>query len=290
MINKGIYPALLTPFTADGKVNEKALADLIELNIKKNVNGFYVTGSTAEVYLLTEQERIDVMRMVAEMTNKRCSIIAHVGSISTDQAIRLAKEAEKLGYDAISAVTPFYYSFPLNAIKKYYSDIVNSTELPMIIYNIPAMSGVKMTVDDIDDIMAMSDKFAGIKNTASDYFLMEKIRRHNPDKLVFNGYDETFLCGLSVGADGSIGSTFNFMAEKYIDIRNSFIAGDIAKASEIQHCANIIIEELCRYDVLQAEKAVLRALGIPMGICRSPILPLTAEQEKHLLDTVLPLL
>ena len=85
---------------------EKALSELVEYNLKKNVSGFYVTGSTAEVYLLTEQERIDVMRMVAEMTNKRCTIIAHVGSISTDQAIRLAKEAEKFGYDAISAVTP----------------------------------------------------------------------------------------------------------------------------------------------------------------------------------------
>ena len=224
MINKGIYPALLTPFKEDNSVDYDALSDLIEFNLAKGVSGFYVTGSTAEVFMLTSEERKNVMKTVYETVRGRCSLIAHVGCIGTDEAISYGKYAEKLGFDAISSVPPFYYNFPKSAIMEYYKDISSHVDLPMIVYNIPAFSGVSFTIEDIDLLLSDS-RIIGVKNTANDYFIVEKMKRHNPDKIIFNGYDETYLAGLSMGADGAIGSTFNFMAEKFIRMKAYFEDG-----------------------------------------------------------------
>ena len=139
---KGIFTALLTPFQENGNINREALENLIDYNLKKGVKGFYVTGSTGEAFLLSYEERKEVMKIVSEKVGGKCTLIAQIGCISTKQAIGLAKYAEDLGYDAISSVAPYYYKFSFAEIKKYYFDIVDSVSLPMIIYNFPAFSGV----------------------------------------------------------------------------------------------------------------------------------------------------
>lgn len=286
---KGIFPALLTPFDANDRVNTKVLGELVEYNLKKGVDGFYVGGSTAEAFLLTEEERILVMKTVMERAKGKCTLIAHIGCISTAQAIRLAKAAEEMGYDAVSSVAPFYYKFSFDEIKKYYFDIADAVDLPMLIYNFPAFSGVNLTVNQIKEFLN-DDRFIGVKHTSNDYFALEQFKTAFPDKVVYNGYDEMLLAGLSMGADGAIGSTFNFMAEKFIKIRELLAQNDLAGAQAVQRDANAIIQALCKVGVMQGEKAVLDALGFDFGPARAPFAPLTEEQKKGLLDVVLPLL
>ena len=286
---KGIFPSLLTPFDENDRVNTKVLEELVDYNLKKGVDGFYVGGSTAEAFLLTEEERLLVMKTVSERAKGKCTLIAHIGCISTAQAIRLAKAAQEMGYDAVSSVAPFYYKFSFNEIKKYYFDIVDAVSLPMLIYNFPAFSGVNLTVDNIKEFLN-DDRFIGVKHTSNDFFALEQFKAAFPDKLVYNGYDEMLLAGLSMGADGAIGSTFNFMAEKFIKIRELLAQNDLARAQKIQKDANIIIQALCKVGVMQGEKAVLDALGFDFGPARAPFAPLTEAQKKELLDVVLPLL
>lgn len=286
---KGIFPALLTPFDENDNVNTKVLEEITEYNIKKGVDGFYVGGSTAEAFLLTEEERIQVMETVSKVAKGRVTLIAHIGCISTAQAIRLAKIAKELGYDAISSVSPFYYKFSFAEIKKYYFDIVDAVDLPMLIYNFPAFSGVNLTVDNINEFLS-DERFLGVKHTSSDYFALEQFKSAYPDKVVYNGFDEMFMAGLAMGADGAVGSTFNLMAEKFIKIRNLFAENKVEEARAVQNEANVIIRALCKVGVMQGEKAVMDALGFDMGPARAPFGPLTEEQKKELLDTVLPLL
>lgn len=286
---KGIFPALLTPFDKNDNVNTKVLEEITEYNIKKGVDGFYVGGSTAEAFLLTDEERIQVMETVSKVAKGRVTLIAHIGCISTAQAIRLAKKAKELGYDAISSVSPFYYKFSFAEIKKYYFDIVDAVDLPMLIYNFPAFSGVNLTVDNISEFLS-DERFLGVKHTSSDYFALEQFKSAFPDKVVYNGFDEMFMAGLAMGADGAIGSTFNLMAEKFIKIRNLFAENKVEEARAVQNEANVIIRALCKVGVMQGEKAVMDALGFDMGPARAPFGPLTEEQKKELLDTVLPLL
>lgn len=285
----GIFPALLTPFDKNDNVNTEVLRRITRYNLDKGVSGFYVGGSTAEAFLLSTEERLQVMQTVAEEAKTETTLIAHIGCISTKQAIELAKAAKEMGYDAISSVAPFYYKFSFPEIKKYYYDIVDAVDLPMFIYNFPAFSGVNLTVDNIAEFLT-DDRFLGVKHTSSDYFALEQFKAAFPDKIVYNGYDETFLAGLAMGADGAIGSTFNLMAEKFIKIRALFAENKVAEAQAVQKEANAIIRALCKVGVMQGEKAVMDALGFEMGDARAPFAPLSQEQKKELLDTVMPLL
>lgn len=277
----GIIPALLTPFDENGNINTDALERLIDWNIEKGVNGFYVGGSTAEAFLLTESERNLVYEVAAKAAGGRVPLIAHVGSISTDQAIRFAKTAERLGYDAVSAIAPFYYKFSFAQIRQYYFDIAGATGLPMIIYNFPNFSGVNLTVEQVAEFFA-DERFIGIKHTSNDFFSLEQFKKRFPDKTVLNGFDEMLLAGLSMGADGGIGSTYNLMAEKYIELIRLFRAGQTDRALVIQDECNRIIRALCRVGVMEGEKEVLCQLGFAFGRARRPFSELTAEQKAFL--------
>lgn len=286
---KGIFPALLTPFDGQDRVNTEVLRALVDYNLQKGVDGFYVTGSTAEVFLLDAKERLSVMETVAGRARGKCTLIAHIGCISTKQAIEYAREAERMGYDAISSIAPFYYKFSFEEIRRYYYDIVDAVGLPMLIYNFPAFSGVNLTVDNIGEFL-QDDRFLGVKHTSSDFFALERFKADFPDKVLYNGYDEMFLAGLSMGADGGIGSTFNFMAEKYIEIRRLFQKNDMAAAQALQGEVNSILRVLCEVGVMQGEKAIMEGLGFAFGPARAPFAPLSDAQRERLLSAALPLL
>ena len=286
---KGIFPALLTPFDGQGRVDTEVLGRLVDYNLQKGVDGFYVAGSTAEVFLLDAKERLAVMETVSSRAGGKCTLIAHIGCISTKQAIEYAREAKEMGYDAISSVAPFYYKFSFEEIRRYYFDIVDAVDLPMLIYNFPAFSGVNLTTDNIREFLA-DDRFLGVKHTSSDFYALEQFKAGFPDKIVYNGYDEMFLAGLSMGADGGIGSTFNFMAEKYMEIRRLFQENDMSAAQALQREVNTILRALVEVGVMQGEKAIMEGLGFPLGQARSPFAPLSGAQKEKLLRLALPTL
>lgn len=273
---KGILTALLTAFDKNGKINAKAMSDLVEFNLSQGVNGFYVGGSTGESMVMTAEERKELFAIVANATKGRATLIAHVGTISTDAACDMAKAAEKCGYDAISAVAPFYYSFSYEAIKGYYNDILNSCNLPMIIYNFPASGSFSFTAEKANEVIK-DERIIGIKHTSQDLFLLNQFKKLDREIVVYNGYDEMLVAGLSMGADGGIGSTYNFMGNKYVKMFDAFNKGDLTTAMAIQEEVNLIIMQLIKYGVFQSEKAILSAMGIDMGDCRKPFLPISAE-------------
>lgn len=268
---KGIFPALLTPFDKNGEINIDSLLKLTEYNLKKGVNGFYVGGSTAEGFMLDSDEHYKMYAAAAEGAGGKCTLIAHVGDMSLKNAVRYAKMAEELGYDAISSVTPFYYKYTGEQIVDYYKTLSSSCNLPVIIYCIPALSGVAADLEVFEKLLS-SEEFIGLKFTSNDFFLMERMKNKYPDKIFYNGYDEMCLCGLAVGADGAIGSTYNLMAEKFIEIYELVNKDKFKKALNIQNRANDIIAALVDgVDVKASLKyAISEFAGIDMGLCRAP--------------------
>ena len=273
---KGLFSALLTPFNEDGSINFDSLEKLVEFNLQNGIDGFYVGGSTGEGLLLSPEERMQVFECVKKANKGRATLIAHVGTICTLDAIKMAKKAEELEYDAISAVAPYYYGFTLDAVLGYYNDIVNSTSLPMIIYNFPNSGGFSLT-KEIANKLFENEKFIGIKHTSGDMFTLNQFKTLDREIVVYNGFDETLLAGLSMGADGAIGSTYNFMGKKFKKIMNCFNSGEIETAKALQNEANEIICEMIKYGVFQSEKAILTEMGIDMGQCRPPFLPISDE-------------
>ncbi|MBQ8173939.1 MAG: N-acetylneuraminate lyase [Clostridia bacterium] len=283
---KGIFTALLTPFDKGDRVNEAVLRQLVRHNLSLGVRGFYVGGSTAEAFMLSTEERGRIMELVREEA-PAATLIAHVGSIDERVATTLARRARELSYDMVSSVAPFYYKFSFEEIKQYYLRVQASAELPMLVYHFPAFSGVNMGVSEMAAFLS-DDRFAGIKYTSNDFFTMEQCKTIFADKLVYNGFDEMFLCGLAMGADGGIGSTYNFMADKFVLIEQLFREGRIAEAQEVQKEANRIIAVLCKIGVMAAEKEVLCQLGMDFGICRHPFGEPTDDQKKLIATEIVP--
>ena len=275
---RGIIPALVTPFDGNNKVDHGALRNLVEHLIAKGVNGFYACGSTAECFLMTEEERMETAETIIKTVNGRVPVAVQVGSISTDVSVRLAKQAAADGADYISSVPPFYYQFGLDEIARYYASISEATDKPMIIYNIPAFSGVSLNANNMKTIMDNCDVW-GLKYTAYDLFELEKIRRYFPDLNIFYGHDELFLNSLLIGTSGSIGSTFNIMSEKYQQIWDAYNKGDFTRAGKMQSEENIIIETMISCGVIQSVKYILGLQGVPCGQCREPFSKLTGEQK-----------
>ena len=286
---RGIFTALLTPFDGEDRIDTEALGRLVEFNLSMGVNGFYVGGSTAEVFMLTDDERRLVYKTVAEAAAGRAALIAHVGAISTSASAGFGRYAATLGYDAISAVAPFYYKFGFDQIKEHYFTVQRCAGLPMVVYNFPSNSGVNLTVPQIAEFLS-DDGFLGVKHTSNDYFALQSFKSAFPDKIIYNGYDEMFLCGLAMGADGGIGSTYNFMADKFVRMREKFASGDIPGAQAEQACANKIIRALIKTGVAEGEKEVLCQLGIDMGRARAPYRAPDAEMRRVVAEEIIPLL
>lgn len=277
---KGVMPALLTPFNHQQQLDTQSLRQLVRFNIAQGVDGLYVGGSTGEAFVQNSAERQEVLEIVAEEAKGKITLIAHVGTVSTHESQQLARAASRFGYDAVSAVTPFYYPFSFEEHCDHYRGIIDSAQgLPMVVYNIPALSGVKLSLDQINTLVTLPGVGA-LKQTSGDLFQMEQIRRAHPDLVLYNGYDEIFASGLLAGADGGIGSTYNIMGWRYQGIVKALKEGDIATAQALQTKCNEVIDLLIKVGVFRGLKTVLHYMDvIEVPLCRKPFAPV---DEKYL--------
>ena len=286
---RGIYPALPTPMNGDGAVNYAALKDLVDFVIGQGVDGVYIGGSTAESFLLTEDERKKIAETVLAHAAGRVKAIVHTGAGGTDAALRLSKHAKANGADAISSVPPIYFKYTTDEVIAYYLELIEASDMPLVVYNIPAFTGINMTQGPIAELFK-HPRVVALKHTNTNMYELERVLAHNPSLIALNGYDEAFLSGLSMGASGMIGSTVNFMARKFIALRDAFQAGRNEEAFRLQREANEIIETLVEVGVFNAVKYALTLRGVDCGNCRGPFKPLTDEGkarvkavlEKHL--------
>ncbi len=271
---RGVMAALLTPFDGQQKLDKESLRRLVRFNLRQGVDGLYVGGSTGEAFVQSGTERQEVLEIVAEEAKGKMTLIAHVGCVSTLESQQLARAAVGYGYDAVSAVTPFYYPFSFEEHCAHYQAIIESADgLPMVVYNIPALSGVKLTLDQINTLVTLPGVGA-LKQTSGDLFQMEQIRRAHPDLVLYNGYDEIFASGLLAGADGGIGSTYNIMGWRYQGMVAALKVGDVAKAQQLQCECNKVIDLLIKTSVFRGLKTVLHYMDVvSVPLCRKPFAP-----------------
>ena len=268
---RGIFSAALTAFDGRGDFCEAAQRAMLRAELVAGIKGFYVGGSTGEAFLLSPEERRELYRVCAEEVGGKATLIAHVGAISQREAVSYAKTCAALGYDALSSVTPFYYKFSADEIVGYYQALADATDLPLIIYYIPVLTGAGQGFELFDRLLT-DPRILGVKYTSSDYFLFERLRARYPDKILYNGFDETCLCGLAMGADGAIGSTYNVIGPHFLRLERLCRENDLAAARAAQHEANAIIGFLLQAgDVKAAVKYAFRQkYGIDVGCCRAP--------------------
>ena len=277
---KGVFTALITPFDEDDNISEDSLRRLIKYNLDDGVSGFYVCGSTGEWPLLTIDERKRVLEIVKDEVGSKASIIVNIGCISTKFSIDLARHSEEVGVSAISSFPPIYYKFTREEIKRYYFDIAESTSVPLIIYYIPSFTNIEMSLDYLLELLSHKN-IIGVKFTSMDLFMLERIKTLS-GKIVFNGFDEVFLAGLSLGADGMIGSTGNFVPDIIVSIYNSFRFGDLKSAYSYQQKLNRIIKDILGFGVIPGIKEILNMAGFECGKPRRPFKALDEDDRVRL--------
>ena len=279
---QGVVPATVTPFGQDEKIDTEAMLRLMNWNILQGADTFFIGGSSAECFLLSPGERMEIFEAAASLSNQ-VYLVAHAGAISTREAEEYARRAAALGYDAIAATPPFYYGFGAQEIYNYYEDISQAAGMPVLIYNFPGNTGKPFDLaNPVTRKLFESDFIFGVKHTNQVVYQLERIKKVNPKLIVMNGFDETMTAGLALGADGSIGSTFNFMYPHYRKIYDLFLDHRHEEALELQIKANNIMNALCDVGLIPAIKYVLSRMGIDVGIARRPFRELTAEQKTML--------
>ncbi|WP_182201027.1 N-acetylneuraminate lyase [Paraliobacillus salinarum] len=274
---KGLFTALMCSFDEKGQINESGLREIIRYNIDvMQMDGLYVNGSTGENFLISTEQKKQIFEIVKDEVGDQVKLIAQVGALNIDEAVDLAKFATDLGYDAISAVTPFYYKFDFEEIKDYYNTILESVDNDLIIYSIPALTGVNMNLEQFGELFE-NDKVIGVKFTAPDFFLLERIRHYFPEKLVYSGFDEMMLSASVLNVDGAIGSTFNVNGHRAKQIFELAQSGRIDEAREIQKVTNDLIAEILENGLYQTIKEILKTKGVDAGLCRKPMKALSSE-------------
>ena len=267
-----ILAAMLTPFDEEGAVSVDGIAPLVDHVLAQGVHGLYAGGSTGEAMLQSRAERALLLTELAAYARGKCTLIAHVGAASTEDAMALARLAAREGYHAVSAVPPYYYKHAFEDIQSYYKAIADAAGLPLIVYNIPVLSGANLSTDQLLKLME-DDEVGGMKYTAPDLFQFWQLRRAAPDKSFYFGTDEMFLGAAAIGADGGIGSTYNLIGDVYIGIHEAIKAGDIVTARRLQAKSCSLVEILLETGIMPGLKYALNRQGVPVGPCKRPFSP-----------------
>jgi N-acetylneuraminate lyase len=278
---QGIWPALVTPSNAEGGVNVAVLRDLIEYQIAKGVDGFYIGGTTGEGIFMPLADRKLVAEVSMNQIKGRVPVIMHVGAIAAADAVDLAKHAYEHGAAGISSVIPPMYE-NMDGLVQYYRAVAGAVpQLPFMAYLLnPRIDGVSL-VSRLMDI----PNFAGSKYTGPNMYEFRQILDMGTGWTMFSGMDEQAIYGLMMGATGLIGSTLNFMPGVYRKIYEAVQQGRQGEAQEWQLRANRITAAMIAVGFSGALKSVLSDLvGQEMGAPRLPALPLSTEQRAALRD------
>lgn len=243
------------------------------------IDGLYVCGQTGEGLQQPIEQRKRVVEVAVKSSPSGKNVMAHIGAASTEDAIALARHAEKIGAASLSALPPAGGSFAMDEVAGYYAAIAASTGLPLFVYFFPAFSTRPGSYDDLKRLIEIPN-VAGLKFTSTDLFTMWKLKRDGA--IVFNGFDEILVAGLAMGADGGIGTFYNVVPEWFVAIRKLASEGKWDEARTVQSKVNALIELALRYPGHAAAKAMLEWQGLPCGPVRGPRANLTPAQKTEL--------
>lgn len=278
---RGIFVALNAIFDKNDNIDLETTKKLVQIYKDKGVKGVYVCGSTGEGFLLSTQERMDVTAAVCEAAGDDFTVIVHVGNAGSKESIVLAQHAESVGADAVSAVPSVYYRLPASSVEAHWNAIIDSTNLPFIIYNIPQLTAFNLPFD-LFERMANNPKVVGIKNSAEPVFLMERYRTiAGDDFVIFNGSDEQYLGGRMMGADSGIGGTYGCMPELFVALDNLINEGKYDEAKVLQFKINDVIFDLLSCPSLYgaAKQVISLRYDVECGDPRCPFAPVERDEK-----------
>jgi N-acetylneuraminate lyase len=282
----GLVAATFTPMREDGAIDAAAIRPLVDRLVEEGIAGLYVLGSTGEGPSLTHEERCLLAEQFIGEAAGRVPVIVQVGSESLTQARRLAAHAQAAGADAISAVSPVYFKpDSVDALVESMHHVAGGApQLPFYYYHIPAVTGVTVNVLDFLRLGgARIPNLRGLKFTSPAVHEFQACVEFDGGRFdVLWGLDEMLMSGLSAGARGAVGSTYNFASPIYRRLRAAWSAGDLDGARLEQSRSQAVVRTFVRYGARAAQKAIMAFVGCNCGPTRLPVMPLSAAQAASL--------
>ena len=267
----GIYPALITPFKrGSGDLDLDRLEVLLELLLKTGIRGVLVNGTTGEAPHLTREERISTIRLAKNLCGDDKLVIAGVGGLSLKETIAYSMDAANEGVDALLISPPYYYKPSATALLEYYMQLKRKCKIPILLYNIPKLTGVEIPVDVIYKLVD-GERVIGIKDSSCDmHYLMNIIYKIKGRGLIFCGCDAIIYQALASGADGAILASANLIPKEIVSIYALMQRGKFDDAYKIYMEIYPILDVVSKYGVV-AVKRGFECMGIDMGISREPL-------------------
>jgi N-acetylneuraminate lyase len=273
---RGLVAATHTPFHADGSLAPEVVPLQAAHLARHGVRTAFITGSTGESHSLTRDERLAVYQAwAAAGPANGVEVVAHAGSNCLEDAKVFAAAAADHGFLATAALAPSYFKpANLDSLIDCCTDIAAAApRLPFYYYDIPSLTGVRF---DMADFLAKAapriPNLAGIKFTNDDLAMYDACLRFDGGRFdVPWGIDEKLVTALATGAQGAVGSTYNFAAPLYHELIVTFRRGDLETANELQRQAVWLVETLAAVGYFGAAKALMGWLGVPVGPARKPL-------------------
>ena len=282
-IFKGAGVAIVTPFTQDDKVNFEELGKMIDFQIAGGTDAIIICGTTGESSTLTHEEHDECIKFAVEHTAGRVPVIAGTGSNSTAEAIRLSTHAQNNGADALLLVTPYYNKATQKGLIQHYTAIANSVDLPIILYNVPSRTGVKILpqtavtlAKNVKNIVAVKEASGNISQVAELAALADGCID------IYSGNDDQVVPLLSLGGVGVISVLSNVMPKLTHDMVMSYLNGDVKLSRQLQlSVMNLNKALFCEVNPIPVKEA-LNMMGWNAGAVRSPLCEME-PQHKELL-------
>ena len=276
-----LLTAMMTPFTTDGSLDvdgaQKLAAHLVD---EQRNDALVLSGTGGESPTTTDAEKETLIRAVAEAVGDRCKLVAGVGTNNTTHTIELARSAEKAGAHGLLLVTPYYNKPPQAGVAKHFTTVADATGLPVMLYDIPHRSGIPIATETLVRV-AEHPNIVAVKDAKGDLAATSEVLART-DLAFYSGEDAATLPWLSIGAVGVVGTSTHFTGAMTKDMILAYEAGDTARALDLHRQALPLFTGIFRAPGTILVKAGLRALGLPGGPVRLPLVDATPQELDQL--------
>jgi N-acetylneuraminate lyase len=284
---QGLIAATFTPMNQDGSINIKPIPEYCQYLENSKITGAFINGTTGEGISLTTEERKKTAEEWVKAASSDFKTIIHIGGPSIESCKDLALHAKEIGAYAVAIMGPNFFKPPTNKeLIEFVSAIADLVpDLPVYYYHFPSLSGVDLPMPEFLEMASTQiPNLVGMKFTHFNLMEFSQCLMSENGKFdVLHGFDETLLCGLSLGAVGGVGSTYNLMPSVYLKIIEYFKNGDIEMARKMQRISVSLVEILNKYGgALVCGKAIMNLLGMDFGPCRLPVRKLSTAEIDNL--------
>lgn len=278
--------AMITPFDKNGNIDFQKTSTLIDYLINHGTESLVVTGTTGESPTLSSEEKIALIKHTVKEVNGRIPVIAGTGNNNTAASIKLTKQAEETGVDAIMLVVPYYNKPSQEGLYQHFKAIAESTKLPVMLYNIPGRSVVNMSVDTIVRLSELPNVIA-IKEASGNLDAMaEIIAKTKDDFVLYSGDDGLTLPVLSIGGAGVVSVASHIIGTEMQTMISAFVNGDYVSAAKQHRTLLPIMKQLFAVPNPGPVKTALQVRGLDVGSVRLPLIPLTSSERNELMEVI----